>query len=125
MKKIELSHSIIVLRDDGILELHTNSEHEYAIDDVIENVETFGKLTGGKKAPVLIIGGAFTSVSKEARSFMATHESLKYSLVEAFLLNSLAQKLLINFYIKFDKPLVPTKVFNNKDEAIAWLSTFL
>jgi hypothetical protein len=122
MKKIELKHSIIILRDDGIIELHTNENHEYAIDDVIENVETFGLLTNGEKAPVLIIGGAFTSVSKEARGFMATHESLKYSLKEAFLLNSLAQKLLINFYIKFDKPLIPTKVFNQKQEAINWLS---
>jgi hypothetical protein len=121
MKKIELHHSIILLRNDGIIELHTNENHEYVIKDVIENVDSFGALTNGKKAPVLIIGGAFTSVSKEARSYMASHESLKYSLKEAFLLNSLAQKLLINFYIKFDKPLIPTKVFNCKDEAINWL----
>lgn len=120
-KQVDLKHSKIILRRDGIIELHTNDKHEYIIDDVKENVATFGELTNHQKAPILIIGGAFTSVTKEARSFMANYESLKYSLCEAFLLNSLSQKLLINFYIKFDKPLVPTKVFHKKDPALDWL----
>lgn len=118
---VKLSHSTFILRKDGIVELHTNDHHEYEIDDVRENVETIGKLTNFQKAPVLIVGGAFTSASKEARSFMATHESLKYSKREAFLLKSLAQKILINFYIKIDKPLVPTMVFTDKGKAVDWL----
>ncbi len=125
VSEIKLSHSLIVLRSDGILELHTSNEHVYEIGDVIENVEAFGKLTGNKKAPVLIIGGCFTSLSKEAREFMASEESLKYSLCEAFLLSSLPQKLLINFYIKVNKPLVPTMVFSDKDKAVNWLKSFL
>ena len=92
VSEIKLTHSLIALRSDGILELHTNSEHVYEINDVKENVEAFGKLTDYKKVPVLIIGGAFTSLSKEAREFMATEDSLKYSLCEAFLLASLPQK---------------------------------
>lgn len=123
--EIRLTHSRIVMRNDGILELHTNDNHEYEINDVKENVEATGKLTGSKKVPVLVVGGAFTSVSKEARAFMASEESLKYSMCEAFLLNSLAQKLLINFYISIHKPLVPTVVFTDKTKAIEWLKGFL
>jgi len=122
---INLNHSILRMREDGILELITNDSHEYEIEDVIENVEATGKLSGYKKVPVLIIGGAFTSVSKEARAFMASEESLKYSTCEAFLLNSLAQKLLISFYIKINKPLVPTAIFTDKNKAINWLKDFL
>ncbi|MBK7130388.1 MAG: hypothetical protein IPM74_10420 [Crocinitomicaceae bacterium] len=117
-------HSTIRLRDDGILELHTNDTHVYEIKDVIENVDAFGKLTGNKKAPVIIFGGSFTSLKAETRAFMASEESLKYSAAEAFVLRSLAQKILINFYIKFDKPLVPTKVFRDKAKAIEWLRQF-
>lgn len=124
-KSIDLSHSRVMLREDGILELHTNNEHVYSIEDTKENVESFGRLTGGKKAPVLIIGGSFTSISKETRIFMASEESLKYSAAEAFLLKSLAQKILINFYIRVDKPLVPTRVFTDKEKAIEWLKGHL
>ncbi len=121
VNKIDLTHSVIILRDDGILELYANDHHVYTIEDVKENVKVFGELTGNKKAPVLIIGGSFSSLDDQTREFMATEESLKYSKAEAFLITSLAQKILINFYIKFNKPLVPTLVFTNKEDAIEWL----
>jgi hypothetical protein len=125
MNKIELTHSTIVLREDGILELHTSNDHVYSIEDTKENVAAFGQLTNHQKVPVLILGGSFSSLTPETRKFMATEESLLYSKAEAFLLKSLAQKILINFYIKFDKPLVPTRVFTKEDEAIKWLKGFL
>lgn len=122
--KIDLTHSVIVLRDDGIIELYANDHHVYIIEDVKENVKAFGELTGNEKAPVLIIGGSFSSLDDQTREFMATEESLKYSKAEAFLITSLAQKILINFYIKFNKPLVPTRVFTDKEEAIEWLMQY-
>jgi hypothetical protein len=125
VSEIKLSHSLIRLRADGILELHTSDEHVYEIEDVKENVAAFGKLTENKKVPVMIIGGSFTSLSNEAREYMASEESLKYSLCEAFILTSLPQKLLINFYIKINKPLVPTMVFSNNYKAVNWLRSFL
>jgi hypothetical protein len=122
--KIDLTHSVIVLRDDGIIELYANDHHVYIIEDVKENVKAFGELTGNEKVPVLIIGGSFSSLDDQTREFMATEESLKYSKAEAFLITSLAQKILINFYIKFNKPLVPTRVFTDKEEAIEWLMQY-
>ncbi|MBK6984503.1 MAG: hypothetical protein IPH32_07000 [Bacteroidetes bacterium] len=122
--KIDLTHSVIVLRDDGIIELYANDHHVYIIEDVKENVKAFGELTGNEKVPVLIIGGSFSSLDDQTREFMATEESLKYSKAEAFLITSLAQKILINFYIKFNKPLVPTRVFTDKEEAIKWLMQY-
>lgn len=123
--RIELTHSTITLRDDGIIELQTHDDHVYEISDVLENVDAFGKLSNFQGAPVIVIGGSFTSTSSEARKFMATAESLKYSKCEAFILNSLPQRILINFYIKIDKPLIPTKVFKTKEDAIAWCKNHL
>ncbi len=125
IKTIELDHSIINLRYDGIIVLITKDNTTLDVEDVRENAETFGLLSGGKKAPILIIGGAYSTVTKDARDFMATEESLKYSLCEAFLLKYLAQRILINFYIKVNKPIVPTKMFTNEDKAIEWLKAFI
>jgi hypothetical protein len=125
MNTIDLKHSLIKLREDGIIELHSNENHVYTIDDVKETVEAFGKLSDFKKVPILIIGGSFSTLASETRAFMASEESLKYSKAEAFILKSLSQKILINFYIKFDKPVVPTKVFTKEEESIKWLRGFL
>lgn len=125
IEKVVLKHSTIVLREDGMLELYTHDNHVYEIDHVKENVEIFGNLINQKGAPVIIIGGSQTSTTAAARKFMASAESLKYSWCEAFVLSSLAQKILISLYIRIDKPLVPTKVFRDKDAAAYWCLQYL
>lgn len=124
-EKVELTHSTIILRKDGMLELYTYDNHVYEIEHVKENVEVFGNLTDHRGAPVIIIGGSHTSTTPEARKYMASAESLKYSWCEAFVLTSLAQKILISIYIRIDKPLVPTKVFRDKDAAAYWCLQYL
>ena len=46
-----------------------------------------------------------------------------FTLADSFVIHSLAQKILANFYLKISKPVLPTKVFNKPDEAEAWLQT--
>jgi hypothetical protein len=36
----------------------------------------------------------------------------------------LGQRILGNFYIKFQKPMIPTKIFNNHEDALEWLNLF-
>ena len=61
---------------------------------------------------------------EEVRVFSASPESHIYTLADAIAYDSLAHKLIGNFYIKHNKPSVPTKIFPTKEEAIAWLKTF-
>jgi hypothetical protein len=65
MKRIELHHSTIIYREDGIIELDAHDDHVYCIQVVIENVESFGQLTSFQKVPVLISDGSFSSLDKE------------------------------------------------------------
>ena len=39
----------------------------------------------------------------------------------AILVKNLAQQLIIDYYIKFNKPVYPTKVFYKKDKAVKWI----
>jgi hypothetical protein len=114
MNKICLAHSLISKRADGIIEIETNSNHEFSLSDVKETTEAVGELTGGKKAPLLIMAGSLSAVSNEARKFMATEESLKYSIAEAFVINTITQRILLNFYLKFDKPPIPLRDLQTK-----------
>ena len=43
----------------------------------------------------------------------------------AFVIKSLAQKLLGNAYLKINKPVVPTALFDNEEKAIEWLQKFI
>jgi hypothetical protein len=125
MKAIELKKSSVSLLDEGILHIHLKGGTEIELEDAVLIVEAMGKLGGEKKLPVLIDAGEFVSIDKEVRIFSASPESNIYTLADAIAYVSLAQKLIADFYIKYNKPVVPTKDFPSKEDAIEWLKTFV
>lgn len=61
--------------------------------------------------------------SAEARNFYAESEYSKYRYADAFIVNSLPMRLLVNFFITFNKPKIPSKMFNNSESAHEWINT--
>ncbi len=60
--------------------------------------------------------------SLEARNFYAESEYSKYRFADAFIVNSLSMRLLVNFFITFNKPKIPSKMFNDKESAHQWIN---
>jgi hypothetical protein len=125
MDSIELEKSVVELMNNGIMYIHIKSGCELELTDAVFIVEAMGKIGGGKKYPVLIDAGEFSSVDKEARIFSASIESNIYTLADAIAYCNLAQKLLASFYLKHNHPVVPTAIFSEKKEAIEWLKGFI
>ena len=92
-------------------------EHQINHDAIFELSEK------GKKYPVLIDGDEFINVTAEARKLIRRLEPLIPITARALIIKSLNQRILANFYIKFHKPIVPTKIFNNYKDAILYLNT--
>ena len=124
MHEIELKKSIVTLLDNGILHIHFKPGVEIVLSDAILIVEAMEKVGKGKKYPVLIDAGEFVSVDQEVRIFSASEESNMFTIADAIAYYSFAQKLIADFYIKNNHPVIPTRAFANKEEAIKWLETF-
>ena len=124
MDTIELKTAIVHLRKDGIIHIHIKEGNEMQLIDAIQVVEAMGKLSGKKKVPVLIDCGEFATVDKEVRIFSASKDANIYTTAEAVAYHSFAHKLLADFYVNYNKPAIPTKVFQNNEEGIEWLKTF-
>ncbi len=126
-KKIEYTdeidnvHTIIRRRKDEIIELVSNESHVYEIKDIKENHEAIKKLSRGKKALCLTITGKYASVSRESRDFVASGPHVSFIKAEAFIVRSLAHKILARFYIKMSKPKVKTGFFTSVESALKWL----
>ncbi len=118
--KIDLKHSALFLRNDGVLEVLC-SDHDYTENDIKEITLEIGKLTNGKKILLLVIGSRYSHFDSDARNYMATPESIQFSIAEAYVIQTLPQRLLLNFYIKVNKPAVPTRFFTEKNDAEKWL----
>jgi hypothetical protein len=125
MKRINLNKSIVSILNNQIIQIHLKSNQEIELTDAHEILAAMGELSKGKKFPVFIEAGEFISINQDVRSFSASQEGNIYTLADAIAVDSLAQKLLANFYIKNDHPIVPSKIFTDKMEALQWLKTFI
>lgn len=125
IKSIPTEGSIVSLRDDGILQIEMRSNRTLQLKDAKEMVAAFAELGEGKKFPLLFIAGDFALASSDARTYASGTEANQYTLASVFVVKNIAQKLMGNAYISFNKPITPTKIMTSETEAIAWLKTFL
>jgi hypothetical protein len=122
--RIEMFHSDMFLRDDGIIQVNVKN-HNYSLQNLKDINRAQGKICNGKRRPLLVLGAPFANVDADAREFMASEQSTQYSSAEAFVINSLGQKILANFYLKVNKPGVPTRFFTEQVQAEEWLRNYL
>lgn len=122
---IKLSHSTVFLRVDGIIEVQFKHDVLLELEDCKELISLYGKLSAGKKVPILHLIGKYMNATKEAREFSSTEEGLMYSLAEAYVFDSLPHRIIGDFYLKVNKPSALTKFFKTKKEAEVWLKKFL
>lgn len=120
-----MSHSTVFLRNDGILEINVKENSDIGVRECEELTAVYESFLGGSKCPLLHVVGDYVTMDKEAREFASSEEGLKYSKAEAFVINSLPHKILANFYMKMQKPSVPTKFFKSKVEAEIWLLQYV
>ena len=125
LKKVELRASILSLRSDGIMQTDLKAVDEFTVEDILDNADALQNIGKGQKFANLIIIKNFITVDRETRKLAATEITGKYAIAEALVVNSTALKLLVNFYIAFNKPNRPTRMFDSEDKAVAWLKTFL
>lgn len=124
-KVIDLLFAKVFMRNDGILQVDFEEHLLLDIDQCKELNRVYKEEFKVGKVPILHVTGTFMNVTKEARDFAATEEGLESSKAEAFVIHSLAQKILANFYLNINQPSVPTKFFTKEEDAVAWLSSFL
>lgn len=125
MNSVNLRKSTVTLLEGEIIHVHLKTNQEIEAVDVQEIVAAIGKMSKGKKFPVFIDAGSFINIDQEAFTFSASEAGNIYTLADAIAVQNLGQKLLANFYLKNDQPLVPTQVFTNKAEALDWLKKFV
>ncbi|MFI5148326.1 MAG: hypothetical protein ACHQRM_01225 [Bacteroidia bacterium] len=113
------------LRNDGLIQLTVQPNTNTTVADIKEAVEAIGKVGKGQRFPLLIIAGKDATLGTEAMTFMARPDTDPYSMAEAYLISSISQKLLGNFYLSFNKPDKPTRIFTDKADAENWLKSFL
>ena len=121
-------HSAVRLGEDGILRnIHRNADTESRANTVKETKEVFSaikQVSKGKKHPFLSDIRKVKSTDRESRDFFAGEEVANAISAMALLVGSAIGKIIGNFFLGFNKPKYPVKLFTSESEAIVWLKGF-
>lgn len=121
IRKTELAESIIGLRKDGILHLYYKPHTEITVDYQLRQLDVLMELTAGEKYPAIYEAGEYVTVGSAARQHAAEIEHKTPTLCKVVYVNTLAHKIIAEFYSRFNKPKQPYRVFSDFDDGIRWL----
>jgi len=115
----------LYLREDGIMYILISPERKETVESVKKMVQTMGEMVNHKQVPMLAKFEGNSLPGRANLDYWAKKESCPYSKADAFVVRSTALKIIANFYLSFNKPERPTRMFADEKEALAWLKTFL
>ena len=123
--KINTKHSEIWVDDEGFLVLNMEDGIEMDLEEVTAAFEAYAQLGygKGKKTLQLMIAKESATMPPEARKYVAEHGK-HFFIASALVGQSLAIRLLVNFFNTFYKHDVPFRMFENEEAARKWLRTF-
>lgn len=111
----------ITILDDCIFKLKPFEGVELDVDDVHEMRRIYLQFSKGKDFAILLDATQSFSPTGEARTLLASKEFTDKRIAAAFVTTTLSNRLIGNFFIKVNKPLTSTKLFNDEISAFAWL----
>jgi hypothetical protein len=107
--------------EDGILFALYKKDAVIGLQAAKELVALRKNISKGASYPCLIYIKNIKAMSKEARTYFAGQEATEGIIKGAFVTDSTFTMVMGNLFLTLDKPLVPSKLFTNKKEAIEWL----
>jgi hypothetical protein len=110
--------------EEDVLYIIFKEDISIDVEDLDESKEARIILQQGKSMKVLVDSRGLFQITKEARAYAAEPKNAEMSSAMAIVTGSLGTKLLTNFFIKYNKPNGPIKMFNSKKKALAWFSQF-
>lgn len=107
------------------IEFHKGAKHQMGVPEVHEMAEAVYSVCKGKKYKHLIDSrGVFGPVLPGAREEVRHNTKLnECRSAAAMLVDNMANRLIISFFIQFNKPPYPYRVYESEAEAIKWLKS--
>lgn len=108
---------------DGIAIVNLKQGQALTLEKSKQMVSERLKFFDGISYPVVIDLNDIKYTDKEARAYL-NKEGLAGMKAGALITNSTAAKIFFNLFLSIGKPLIPSKIFTSKSEAITWLKMY-
>lgn len=124
-QQIDRAYFSVLLLKEGMLHVKIRNVDEITTEQAREIIACMGEFCRDRKRPSLVSSDTFAAPTAEARIFLAQKESNPYVTATAYIARTLAEKIMTNAFIRFNKPARPTRMFTSEKKAIEWLREYL
>lgn len=121
MKTFETKAFLMTIHDDLLIEFKVKKNVTLQASDVWESRDLSINYIPGKKFYVLFEGEEDAEISGDARRAGASEEYTHHVAALALYSKKLHEKIIGSLFLKINKPKLPTKFFDNREDAINWL----
>ncbi|MFH1795906.1 MAG: hypothetical protein ABIK36_06570 [Pseudomonadota bacterium] len=126
MENIQTSRVASVwVGDDGIARIIHLPGAEVTLADAQETMAAYQKLNNGRRLPLFIDTKKMKSLSRDARQFYASEEAAACASAAGIIVGTPVSRVLGTFYLGLSNPKLPSRLFSDDDEALAWLKGFI
>lgn len=121
MTEIKCRISTVHRVSEDTLFIDIEPDKKFDVEDFYELKRAALQLGEGKSFYNIIKVGAFTLPTRKAREISCSLEGSYYKIADAFIVNTLPQKIMCRVMMKINKPVVPTQCFDSVQQAQNWL----
>ena len=125
MKVLETENLIVSVIEERIYHLFVKDFCSVSYTDAVEATTVLGeyciKNNMTKIGMNMVEFGHGATADQAAREYASTKEANNRSNGSAILVKNFAQQLIGDYYLKFNHPRYPTKVFYKKEKALSWI----
>jgi hypothetical protein len=120
-----ITRTVDAWQEGALLHCRFKDGAEVDLADARENLEVTGRLGGGRRLAVLVDLRPIKSQTAEARAHFAGPAAAQVACAVALLIGSPLSQVLGNFFMRFNRPMSPTRLFVSEEAARAWLHEVL
>ncbi|NEN21926.1 hypothetical protein G3O08_00215 [Cryomorpha ignava] len=122
-KKLDLGNCTLEALEWDVVELHINPEQILQPDDVRKIFdEIHKKFPKGKT--LMVTAGDKATLSPEARELASSEDITHQILADAIVTEHYSHQMSSNFFVRYNQPYRPTKLFKTIEEAKDWLKSY-
>ncbi|MBA3682525.1 MAG: STAS/SEC14 domain-containing protein [Bacteroidetes bacterium] len=118
---VELSLFWTWMGDDGICRTKAKPLAEITLKEAMENSLAVTNMFKDKKFPLLVDARSVKSMEKEARKYFSTNGRATRINSMAIMVKSPLSRVIGNFFMGLNKPLIPARLFDDENMAVEWL----
>ena len=123
MEKILHEKFTIKRLKDNFLSLEIHENEVIEANDIHLIYKGYDRLIGDKEYVVAVYANPFSSISDEEQKIASIQYASEKRKKVALISDSVAHVMIVRFFITWNKPKTPIKIFKSEEKAFRWLES--